>query len=177
MKRILSKTIIILLCSHASLLCGQSFYGFSWNGTGIEWQKVFDTDTSTTLTDLINSSKLTEYKIINETTVIGTFPGVTATCDGTESRHKSDFSMTAWAKGVVTGTAKIELKEGRYRITAYSLQIDPRKRYDDTGNEPLESNYWNINKGDFHKDWRRDDLICFDNGLTKLFEVKGPDNW
>lgn len=85
--------------------------------------------------------------------------------------------MTAWAKGVVTGTAKIELKEGRYRITAYSLQIDPRKRYDDTGNEPLESNYWNINKGDFHKDWRRDDLICFDNGLTKLFEVKGPDNW
>lgn len=165
MKRFFA-TAIILLIGLALYAQEKTQYNFFAQEGDVVWQKVFPTelDATAVFTAIKTSGALTD---ITETESV---------LVGSLVERKPEYSSMGYRRGDVPlfvlqstgGFAKVEMREGRYRVTINKLY-----RIDDTERSPkrVDFTFYVNKKGELRFFPERAQEI-FDYNFTKMFEAK-----
>lgn len=165
MKRIFS-IVIILLYGLSSYAQERTQYNFFTQDGDVVWQKVFTTDQDVVavFTAIKTAGVLTDITE-TETVLVGSL-----------IERKAEYASLGYSRGSVPifvnhllgGFAKIEMRDGRYRVT-----VNKMYRIDDASpaNDRTDFTFYVNKKGQLRLFPERAQEI-FDYNFTKMFEVK-----
>ena len=165
MKRIILNAIILLV-SFSTYAQEKTKYNFFTQDGDVVWQKVFQTelDASAVFSAIKTSGTLTDITETGSVLV------------GNLIERKAEYSSLGYSRGSVPifanhllgGFAKIEMREGRYRVT-----VNKMYRIDDTSpaKDRTDFTFYVNKKGGLRLFPERAQEI-FDYNFSKMFEVK-----
>jgi hypothetical protein len=165
---------VVLLASPGFGQSVDTVDGFRWDGSNVIWQMVYSQPDMDKLELLTALSKLN----LDQFTINHDSSSVTATPRTVLPDYTYDgFSGTKWYRNTsLVGQVRIDVKDGRYRVTQYNLSlVRPQGMFSEgSGEESFTASFCNTRRHTFNKPWINE-LKAYHRALSSLFDISASD--